>query len=118
MNMQADIFGIVNEPKLFEGRDVAEDVYACLTKVKPFEFLCNAGFTFWLILLCMYLCGRNKNRFGTVMCVPYLAIYIGLFICSHGSIFRYAYAPVLGMSILPLFYLYDGMRDLQEGSLD
>jgi hypothetical protein len=116
MGTQLEALGIFSDAKLFNGVDVAEVVCIWLANVRP--FLCNAGFTFWLILLCMYLCGRNKNSFGAVMCVPYLAIYIGLFIFSHGSIFRYAYAAVLGMSILPVFYLYDGMRNVREDSLD
>jgi hypothetical protein len=118
IGMYRNDYGLVNEAKLFDGRDVTTDVYNILAKVKLYVLFCNAGLTFWVILLCMYLCGRNKNGLGVVMCVPYLAIYIGLFIFSYGGLFRYAYAAVLGMSILPVFYLYDGMRDTQEGSSD
>jgi hypothetical protein len=118
IGMYKNDYGLVNEAKLFDGSDVATDVYNVLAKVKLYALLCNAGFTFWLILLCMYLCARNKNSLGAVMCVPYLAIYIGLFIFSYGGLFRYAYAAVLGMSILPVFYLFDGVKDAQEGSWD
>jgi hypothetical protein len=118
MGIYANDYGLVTESKLFVGRDVGTEVYNVLAKVKLYALLCNAGLTFWLILLCMYLCGRNKNWLGVVMCVPYLAIYIGLFLFSYGGLFRYAYAAVLGMSILPVFYLFDGMRDAQEGFCD
>jgi hypothetical protein len=118
IGMYPNDYGLVNEAKLFEGSDVALDAYNILANVKLYALLCNAGLTFWLILLCMYLCGRNKNWLGVVMCVPYLAIYIGLFIFSYGGIFRYAYAAVLGMSILPVFYLSDGMQNAQDSSCD
>lgn len=93
-------FGVNRTSKLFPDKDIAMGVYQILGYLKPLKLFSNSGFTFWMILLCMYLCKKNNNKIGQVLCVPYLMIYIGLIIFSYAGLFRYTYAAVIGMPLL------------------
>jgi hypothetical protein len=97
-------YGIERTPLILKNVNLARVVYRSVFYFTPIAALSNSGVTFWLILLCIYLCLKSKNRLGCVLCMPYLMIYVGLILLSYGCLFRYTYSAVLGMPLLLGFY--------------
>lgn len=93
-------YGVERSSKLFPGKDLAMALYRILTRILKLDLLSNSGFTFWMILFCIYICQIRHNKIGTLLTVPILMIYIGLIPVSYGSLFRYTYAAVLSMPML------------------
>lgn len=98
-------YGVVRKSLIFEGKDIAAGLYRILGWYTPLKLLNNSGFTFWLILLCMFICCMKRDKVGVMMCVPFLVIYIGLILFSYACLFRYTYSAVLGMPLLGLYCL-------------
>ncbi len=97
-------YGIERTPLIFKNINLAQIVYKSVFYFIPIAALSNSGCTFWVILLCIYLCLKSKNGLGCVLCMPYLMVYAGLFLISYGCLFRYTYSAVLGMPLLLGFY--------------
>jgi hypothetical protein len=93
-------YGVTRVPKLFKSMNLARVIYQSLFKLVPLIAFSNSGFTLWMILLCMYICAKQKNHAGCLLAVPSLMIYAGLMLTSYGSLFRYTYAAVLAMPLL------------------
>lgn len=97
--------GIERTGLLFPNIDIVYEIHSRIREyVRPLKILSNSGFTFLMILLCMCLCNLQGNVTGKVLCIPYLMIYIGLFLFAYGCLFRYTYSAVLGMPLLLGFW--------------
>lgn len=101
-------YGVERDSRFLPGKDLAMALYRILTAVPWLNLLSNSGFTFWMILLCIYFCCMNQNSIGALLCVPIAMIYIGLIPVSYGALFRYTYAAVLS---LPMLFGYAFMKD-------
>lgn len=106
-------YGVERNAKLFPGKDLAMALYRILTYIPKMSLLSNSGFTFWMILLCIYICHMRHNKKGALLSIPMLMIYIGLIPVSYGSLFRYTYAAVLSM---PMLFGYMCMEPSEGGS--
>lgn len=98
-------YGVERTSKFIPGKDLAMGLYRILTYIPKLNLLSNSGFTFWMILLCIYICHMHRNKVGALLNVPIIMIYIGLLPISYGALFRYTYAAVLSMPML-LGYMF------------
>lgn len=100
-------YGVERSAKLLPEKDLGATLYSILVNIPKLELLSNSGFTFWMILLCIYFCFMHHNKIGALLSSPILMIYIGLIPVSYGALFRYTYAAVLSMPML-LGYMFMG----------
>lgn len=107
-------YGIERTPLILKNVNLAQIVYRSVFYFIPIAAFSNSGVTFWMILLCIYLCLKSRNRLGCALCMPYLIIYAGLFLLSYGCLFRYTYSAVLGMPLLLGFYGLGRKQNLEE----
>ena len=93
-------YGVKREAKLLPGKDLGMTLYGILTNIPKLDLLSNSGFTFWTILLCIYICYMRHNKLGAVLSTPLIMIYLGLIPVAYGALFRYTYAAVLSLPML------------------
>lgn len=98
-------YGVKKTSGFFPNKDLAMGLYRILTYIPKLSLLSNSGFTFWMILFCIYVCCMRCNKIGVLLNIPIIMIYIGLIPTSYGALFRYTYAAVLSMPML-LGYMF------------
>lgn len=97
-------YGIERKPLLFPQYDIAGNLYYdVLARLPIIPYLNNSGITFWLVLVCLYLCLMRDNILGAAFCAAMLTVYVGLLIFAYSPLFRYTYSVVLSMPLLLLF---------------
>jgi hypothetical protein len=117
-NICDNSYGIERTPLILKNVNLAQIVYRSVFYFIPIAVFSNSGVTFWMILLCIYLCIKSKNRLGRTLCMPYLIVYVGLILFSYGCLFRYTYSAVLGMPLLLGFYGLGRLGKEAEASAD
>lgn len=98
-------FGVYRDPKLLPGVDFG--YYESLLELPVLNLLKRPGAVLWSIVLLLQLCVLRKNGRMSLLYLPLLAVFFGLFLTVPVALMRYVYSV---MACMPFLFLWPFWR--------
>ena len=98
-------YGVIRIPKLYPNFDPV-DLFHKILNATHSRFLLYSSLVLWVSIFLIGLSNVRKNKLGTVLFTPILALYIGLMFTAPVSLFRYTYGAYVCAPLLFCFAFF------------
>ncbi len=111
-------FGVFRDPKLLPGLDFA--YYEAILEFPVLNLLRRPGALLWSFMILWSICMLRRRKEAIAFLVPFLAVYLGLFLTAPVALFRYVYSCFAAAPFLFLLpFIHKPGKDMdREGFQD